>query len=496
MSQANQNFTPLFQKGERLEIYGEKRFNFKVLILILTFTFCSIGGANLALSDLEDKMSDPFVNLLSVDIPLRQQRLVEDLKSHLSQDSLKSKYNYANITNYVEFPVQFSGPTNEKWVKGRSIDLNNPVLERLLEDDNLVAGSGFKMENEIGLIISERMLDELGYENTPSHILMTFDEMDVPIPIRAIVKELPELNYFVASPFFYFQRTQLGGSAFRVIDNKRLSLFLPNSENAREFTTKLNSFFKTTDEYKDWDAEILQRINSESFREGTEFTLDFFGFRPRKSTDYDQLVNDLNGQLSDYEFIRYYDYEYNNFPSSFQIESDKIAINFTGLDQVRDFQEYLYDGFRIEMDIAKVRDKENFALVKLLTESISMLLIAFSIVSICFYLYNLLKSHLDKIRPNLGTFMAFGLDRSNLFVLYRGILMSFLIQATAISLVGSFVLLAVVSASIGALDNYFALFDWKLLVTVVILIGSFYIIYKRTIQTILDKTPGDLIYDR
>ncbi len=496
MSIANQNFTPLFQKGEKIEIYGARNFNFYVLILILMFTFCSIGGANLALSDLGDKMNDPFVNLLSVDVPLSKRDIVEDLKRQLNDDSVKQAYKFESVTNYVEFALAFQGPETSKWVKGRSIDLNNPVLARLLEEDNLIAGSGFKMENEIGLIISVRLLEELGYEGYPSHIDMRFNELRVPIPIRAIVRELPELNYFVASPYFFFQRTQLGGTAFMVRTNTKLGLFLPDPERARDFTSELENFFSENSKYRGWDAEVLFRNNIESHLPGTEYTIEFFGYRAEESTDYNQLIRDLKEAIPEYDFIRYYDYDFNNYPSNFRIDTDKIAINFTELDRVRDFQEFLFNAYQIEVDIAKVRDKENFSFVKLLTEVISMLLIVFAIVSICFYLYNLLKSHLQKIRPNLGTFMAFGLDQKHLFNLYKNLLLRFLFEATLFSLIGAFVLLFVVSMLLGMVDNYLALFDWKLLATLIILFTAFYTIFKNVIETILEKTPGDLIYDR
>ncbi len=498
MSNPNQNFTPLFEKGEKIEIYGAKKFNFYVLIIILTFTFASIGGANLALSDLEDKMSDPFVNLLSIDIPLSKRGVVEDLKRHLAVDTLQEQFKYESVTNYVEFPLAFQGPSTTKWVKGRSIELDNPILQRLLEPDNLIAGTSFQMDNEIGLIISARLLEELGYTAFPSHINMAFNNRLVPIPIRAIVEELPELNYFVASPYFFFQRTQLGGSAFNVISNKTLTLFLPDPDNSisREFQKELESFFSENEKYQTWDADVLKKINAESYQQGTEYTIATYGFNPTKASDFDDFVRDLRMSLQEYNFIRYYDYDYNNFPSSFQIDTDKIAINFTSLDRVRLFQNFLFNAYQIEVDIAKVRDKENFAFVKVLTESISMLLIVFSVVSICFYLYNLLKSHLEKIRPNLGTFLAFGLDQKHLFTLYRQLLLRFLFQATLFSLLGSFVILLFVALLLGALDNYLALFDWKLLSTLVILFGAFYIIFKKAIEEILAKSPGDLIYDR
>lgn len=496
MKGTSQNFTPLFEKGEKAEIYGSGNFNFKVLVVILTFTFCAIGGANLSLSYLEDRMSDPFVNLLSIDIPSSKARLVEQLKAQLSTDSLKNAFQYASVTNYVEFPVAFSGPSRTKWVKGRSIEINNPILDRLVDPDNVIVGSTFQNENEIGLIISQRLLDELGYEDSPTHIPMQFNGLPVPIPVRAIVKELPELNYFIASPFFFFQRTQLGGTAFDIKRNLKLNLFYPNSgDEAIVFQRQLENFFSKSEQYREWEVEVLKRNNFESYQAGTEFTLEFFGYRANQSTDYNELVDDLKKSLAQ-DFIRYFDYNFNNFPSSFRIEPDKIAINFTSLDHVRSFQNYLYDTMQIEVDIAKVRDKENFAFVQVLTETISMLLIIFSVVSICFYLYNLLKNHLQKIKPNLGTFLAFGLDPSFLYALYRDLLLRFLIKASILSLIIAFGLLFLVSLATDSLSNYPDLLDWKLLMTLVILVGSFYFIFKWTIQNILSKTPGDLIYDR
>ena len=50
-----------------------------------------------------------------------------------------------------------------------------------------------------------------------------------------------------------------------------------------------------------------------------------------------------------------------------------------------------------------------------------MALIAFSIISIVFFVINLLLAHINKNKRNLGTLKAFGLPNKNIVLLYSSI---------------------------------------------------------------------------
>jgi hypothetical protein len=166
-----------------------------------------------------------------------------------------------------------------------------------------------------------------------------------------------------------------------------------------------------------------------------------------------------------------------------------IAFNFNELDKIRKFSEFTDTDYKLSISMAQVEAKENFALTSNLTLIISITLFGFSLLSVILYLLNVLRAHLKDIKTNLGTFTAFGLRISFLTNTYISIVLVFLIVAISISLL--------ISAIIGYLFiNHFSLMNiWVLLsILVLILICSY--ATKKSVNELLKKTPGDLIYNR
>ena len=173
-----------------------------------------------------------------------------------------------------------------------------------------------------------------------------------------------------------------------------------------------------------------------------------------------------------------------------------LAFNFNKLDKVRDFNEFLKTDPRFGMEISmdQVEAKENFALVSRLTGLIAIILLGFSILSIVFYINSLLTTHLEGIKNNLGTLKAFGLNNKFLISVYIKIIILFIIISIIIGYLISFgiKMLEVGFSKIPVID----LFDYRIFITmIVILLFSSYISFI-SIRKILLKTPGDLIYNR
>jgi ABC-type antimicrobial peptide transport system permease subunit len=197
-----------------------------------------------------------------------------------------------------------------------------------------------------------------------------------------------------------------------------------------------------------------------------------------------------------------------------EIHNDYLCINFkkNGLDSVEAFSKYVVQNLNEEnvkeetnmivVDSGAVKEKKNFNYISKMTLLISLLLIIFSIISISLFISNLLKTHLNKVKMNLGTFKAFGLSNQESINIYLQIMLRFVFTGLIFSLVISFVLGNVIDKifsawlSIEDQSAYFRLFDLNtyILITIIVVVSA--IVSYLNIKKILSKTPGDLIYNR
>jgi len=172
-----------------------------------------------------------------------------------------------------------------------------------------------------------------------------------------------------------------------------------------------------------------------------------------------------------------------------------LAFNFERLDDIRKFKDDIKENHNIDIDMSQVEAKENFALVSRLTFVISLVLLAFGVLSIILFVNNLLKTHLFKVRSNLGTFKAFGLSNRFLNTIYLKIIFSFLLVSIFVAFLASIIVDRVEWLFIGD-ESRFNIFSWWILAALVGLVVISLFISSKTIKKILGDTPGNLIYER
>ena len=156
----------------------------------------------------------------------------------------------------------------------------------------------------------------------------------------------------------------------------------------------------------------------------------------------------------------------------------------------------------IQIDTRFLKEKKNFNYIGKMTILISALLIVFAILAISLFISNLLKTHLNKVKMNLGTYKAFGLSDKESVNIYLQIMLRFigisLIFSFAIAyIIGSFLEIWIgLSLNINEDVKYFKLVDTLtfLLIAVIIIVTT--LVSYININRILSKTPGDLIYNR
>jgi len=201
-----------------------------------------------------------------------------------------------------------------------------------------------------------------------------------------------------------------------------------------------------------------------------------------------------------------------SFPKPIPEEPDGISFNFTNLKKIRSFNNFLDSSLNdpdkgkiFSIDLAQVMSKENYSLVATLTRLGIILLISFSTFAIIYFLNQLVRNHLIKIKPNIGTFQAFGLDNRTLSRMYGLTILIFIAICLLISLAacglfylcfGNFLAGQIGIGDMSTNGLFFVVMNiWTYLVIILLLISS-WLVNNMYLRRFFDNTPGDLVYGR
>ncbi|MEI6885292.1 MAG: hypothetical protein WCO02_12440 [Bacteroidota bacterium] len=513
-----EDFAEIFFIKEGKELLGRSYTNFWFLFSIFFLTFFAIGFANGSLKYLEEKMSSPFIKWVSIDVPLNKTDQILGIQKKLNEDSLsKHLYSYKTVTGYNLAPLRFwdKKKNGTRPFNGRSIEVENRLLDEIFSTDNLVYGRMLKSNDEIGLIVTEKLLKKIGLPVKSGFIMMAFSDdinkdidREIALPVIAVVKELPDLCDFVTTQYFQNQR-QVGidiGNPFNPGLPSGVSLITMESrKKAEKLKTLLQDYFKTKPEFAPLQPWIEVREITTSFLPAYQLTISLMNDSTLAIRD--RVFNSINAipEIRKSCF-RFYDYTTKLSQSTeSELQYDRLTIEFENLDKIGEFKEFLRTKFSIVMDMAQVEALKNYNFVSKLTKIISLILIAFSILSICLFVSNLLRNHLQKIKMNIGTFNAFGIDPKILERVYLSIVLSVIACAMISGLVIAWLIgglggirgiLYLLNSTLEEGQDYFELINYWTLVSVLSVLVIGYISLKYTAHRIFRQTPGDLIYDR
>jgi lipoprotein-releasing system ATP-binding protein len=539
----NFNFAHLFRKRESSSLNGKTARNFFIITSILVFTFIAIGFANGSLNYMAEKMNSAFVNLVTFPVPAdKVGTKTDELIDKLDNITRKKQYAYTSVSPFVStgestFSFKLNSFTKKidtnftKSAKIRTIDLatdSNFIKEEILSDKNFLRGSrkGFKSNNEFSVIVSKKFLDDFGYPSDCDFIYFSYVTTDTslnqnktiyqqfPMAISAVVNELPG-KYYMLYPigtwaaldndkekkqfsyfsefrkvrFFYKSNKQEDILSFQ----KELSILLKS-----ELGSKLYSLNFKNDTLGYSNGAMFDIVRSE---EALKYTsLDSLW----KKISNSSLFNKNKKLITHIPVYQFPDYEFN---STYQ----QIAIYFEKLDLIEDFDnEFLRkenekgeeqtDNFQIDM--SKVKEKKNYLFLSKVAIITSFFLVFFSTSAISLFVYFLLSAHLNKVKMNIGTFLAIGLSAKKVRRIYFSIILKFILSALIISAALSFVLGElinfIIKTNVKTDDGmkYFVFFDWITAATFFIVLIISLIVSRFTIRNILFKSPGDLVYNR
>ncbi len=511
------DFKHLFYRNETKELLGNRNKNFWLIVVILFFTFLAIGFSNGSLEYLKEKMEDPFVRSLNAPIPgiNRQAGRVIDL---YNSDSLQQFYDYDTIVGYNKWTAYFQGNLPESpnsGVDGRSIPFDDPLVETIVDPEiNNAAGSPFSGSQDISIIVTRKMLNKLECSDEPAFIFKKQgDDRLVPIPIRAVVNKLPgERVDFISTQHFYNNYMYLGDN-FLFKDNKKLYAYIVmDSTYVTDFKEVCDSFFT-----KYWNEGGLLEVNAVdiykhdySYKEMYVLQVSFFGSEYVMLDDIDSLFEQLKAsdevqtfmdeaEIAGHQLVQSY------FPNQQMLRPrrpDYIAVNFNSLGKVDEFAEKFADDSGIKLEMAKIEQMKNYNFVSQLTRIMSIILIGFSVLMINIFLSNILSTHLNKIKMNIGTFKAFGIDIKRIYMgmMYIFVLMPLFLAIMLAGILGylGFVYFIIDLISPFEVEKalYFDLWNGLTLLSVIVLAIVNYYVFSLIINKIFKQRPGDLIYDR
>jgi ABC-type lipoprotein export system ATPase subunit len=511
------DFKHLFYRNETKELLGKRNKNFWLIVVILFFTFLAIGFSNGSMKYLKNKMEDPFVRSINASIPATNRGAFKIVEQY-NCDSLKQKYHYDTIVCYNKWTTYFQGDLPEssnRGVDGRSIPFNDPLVNTIISPKiNNSIGGAFISEDDISIIVTRNFVQKLGCSENPVFVFRkTRDGRAIPIPIRAIVDKLPGDRIDFMSTQFYYSNSMLLGDKFLFADNKKLySYIVIDSLKADEFKTICENFFteyhqkggtlepttidvsKFQFSYKSVYCLQVSFNNSEEISIGQIDEL----YKLFHESDKVKIFVEKN-KISENEFIQTY---YPNLENRISKRWDCIAVNFNDLSKVDVFAEKFSEDADIKLEMSKIEQMKNYNFVSKLTGIMSLILIGFSVVMINIFLSNILSTHLNNIKKNIGTFKAFGIDIKRIYIgmMYIFVLMPLIFSLMFAAIAGYLGLVYHIINFLSPFaiekDLYFDLNNSYTLISILVLAIVNYYSFSVIINKIFKQTPGDLIYDR
>ena len=521
----------LFIQREYDAIQGKGRRVFGMLLIMALATLLAVVVARAGLTHLHIQMDDPFTSMLSIDVSgARYGENYGLIHSFLQDCSGQGKYN-ANRTsgNYVEGWNFYTGRRIDEYTRVMSFGYwkDHELLERILEPENVTPGyDGSAMSAgpdafKDGVIISKEFFDELECDMQKlqsSRIVMGNGGYIVPLRVLAVVYSLPGRTQCLVEHSLLMNLREDLQSVFPEKSEDQLEVWVEGLPQEQAELSKLENgleqFFEERVQIRVEPVEDMathtQLLSIERSNRGKWKTGDMVRWQ-KKIAAPDSPLRSFNPAVK-FNMMRL------PAPDSSRVfgtdeedyrQFDQLTITFKDMDEIGEFQQAISklkkreDDKAVELDLDRVESKKNFNTVAGLSYFLLASLVLFSILSIILYLYNLLRGHLERMKMNLGTFMAFGFSPELIKAGYLRIILMLLLRVLAVAMV---ILLAIqlilwALASFGApvpaiMDHVSVLLNPWLYACMMAIVAASMLICRWQLARFLSASPGDLIYDR
>lgn len=510
----------LLVNREGMVVLGKKCFNLWLLTLVLFVTFLSIAFSNGSMEYLSYKMDDPFTNW--VDIPEGyEQEKFEKFKLALEDTEVKDRFLFkdAQFDSYKSYTIATSDGNSSHFLDIRFFgSFESELIQAILSEDNVIKNYSIPIDSLVrktyGVIITRDALLKLGYKlnNPPAYInrLSSSAGADkygiklvqdlfapTPLPVLAVVKSLPGKMDMIASDFL-FNQLQTSRHPFNLNDEdyikdllyyfegdvddfvEKVTMLIPDSLRKRKLDFSIGE--EELPHLSSWKDGKLMAVSVGNFRTDIQAYVDL----------NDKILKTYNGKI-----IRLYNYYEDDYHSPVH---NYLSLNFYSLDSIRAFEQFAKsDEYEVQIEMSQVIAKENFNAVSVMANILSSAMILFSIVCIIMFIVNMLQSYFQKVKRNIGTFKAFGIDSEELIRVYVLILFIIVLIAIVLSLSFTWIIeLFLVACNVmkDGTHSYLLLWSPKTFIAIFIVLVATVATVYFVMNRLLRQTPGDLIYDR
>lgn len=533
----------IFIRKEYRSITGNGNRALYVLTALFMAAFAALVMSKASLEYLEERMNDPFVSWITVEMNnydnfKKYDKLfgaVQDTASPLMQGVEDWTGAYGQLWNI--WPVE---PGYPQLLRVRSFNAYNDslLLSGVTGESNLLLTLSFNTDDwRDGIILSQSCVEQLtGKEALTAgpgllgQQLLLDKGFQYPLRILAVVKSLPRgadilcahglmqavdaslrdnNNPIVQRPLTTLEMAVNAEAETMALDGEQLLTHLaagpdwdeyfapfgphgatiaPDAalaSHAARITIRLDSAFE--------DVEDLRRINR------------FWG--EERFDPFDTLQVQPGAavwlQPTDYYPPNLYE-QYGDPKKGERYKFDNLSFKLSDLQFADSLRQTLERDHNITFNLDQIETQRNFYIFSVIAQVLVVLLTALSIVSVILYLRNLMTQHLQQVKAVLGTLMAFGLSRADLLGIYLNITVQMLVRAAAGTLIGlQLTLWAIQFAMSGQLSPLATLFGragvWNNAWVWWALAGIFAITIlalRRLLHQFLSNTPSDLLYDR
>jgi hypothetical protein len=487
------NYKNLFINKELKSLIGPSKRNLLISSALLFVAVFTISFSLGAYEELKERMDNPYTNWVTMPVLYSYRDSIPSLKQYFSKEENLSNYGLKDISGYIKWTFKVVHPTTDKVMDmtGRTMSFSEDITHQMFKNDNILSiKENFDPNDESNifeLFVSEEFCKKLNINvNTavgkPIRIQDFENDFVLLFNIGAVLKNLPSHSTFIMSQdFMNMFKEKYESTGFVEVEDQTRLTFLSKKE--VEDATLKNAL--PSDQIVDIESVKVAIAGADSVYKYTVFTNDYVS---------DSLMSKFTKNLKQKGQSISLNKEW-KFVNGYSEISDPMyfSFNFANLEKIRELQSFLKEVYKMEIELSVVEDRDNFSLVSNLTYFMILSLITVAIISFVIFLVNLIKNHLDKIKPNIGTFMAFGLSSSIIASIYANTIMKFMIRSWSYVFV-----LLLLFWGIGHITGLYRLKLLHPLVIFTFILFNLvsYILSKRITNAILNETPGDLIYGR
>lgn len=510
-------YLKLLMAREAKEVLGKHCSNLWLLTLVLIATFVSIAFSAGSMIYLQQKMEDPFTNWVDIPVDGSNEKF-KNFEQSLNDQQVMQKYNFEDVHGDRE---EYYDMQSDKYLRCRHFaTMKSSLIHAILAESNVVNGcvadSSKLTDTSIGVIITADALKKIGgsLDSIPAYIsykaynqnadtlgleLQEGKFMLVPLPVLAVVRRLPNnvdmmgTNYLSEQPNNDLKYPFDFNKHVDYIQN--LMYFVPGDMDAKTFAAKVKTAFPDSVANKvQCIEENLTQIAT--WKDGKQFVLNYGSELPNFTTrQWLAIDKKIQSICKDLNIVRIFNYdtgENANVPDRY------ISLTFKNLDHIREFEDYAKTEHQVQIDMSLVASKENFNAVTVMAAILSAAMVIFSMVCIIMFMVNMLQSYFQKVKRNIGTFKAFGMNAGELIQVYTIILILIVCAAVAMALVITFLIqlgLPLVGIEKDGF-NYLSLWNNTTYIAAAVVLVSTIATVSIVMSRMLSQTPGDLIYDR